>query len=73
MTDQEYDDLWQMTEEAADRLITGEGEPGIHYRLIAKLRTHGITAMTREEAIRCGRKICDEYVTAQLADSIPQQ
>ena len=70
MNDEDYDELWQLTEEAADRLITGEGRSGMHYELIALLRRkYKMTAMTREEAIKFGRKICDKYTTAQLAEA----
>jgi len=42
MTDLEYDELWQLTEEAAERLISGTGRSGTHYELIALLRSkHG--------------------------------
>ena len=69
MNDTEYDELWQITEEAADRLITCEGRSGIHYELISLLKSkHGMIAMSREEAIKIGRKLCDEYITAQLAE-----
>lgn len=68
MTDQEYNELWQLTEEAADRLITGEGRSGTHYEFIAMLKTkYGMVAMTREESIKIGRRLCDEYMTAQMA------
>lgn len=67
--DQDYDALWQLTEEAADRLFSGEGRSGMHYELIALLKNkYGITAMTREESVKFGRRLCDEYVTAQLAE-----
>ena len=47
-----------------------QGRSGTHYELIALLRRkHKMTAMTREEAIKFGRKICDEYTTAQLAEA----
>ncbi len=71
MTELEYNELWQLTEEAADRLITGEGRSGTHYELIATLKTkYGMTAMTREESIKIGRKLCDEYMTAQLEEAL---
>ncbi len=70
MTELEYSELWQLTEEAADRLITGEGRSGTHYELIAMLKTkYGMVAMTREESIKIGRRLCDEFITAQLAEA----
>ena len=63
MSEQEYYELMTITEEAADRLYSGEGRSGVHYELIALLKSkHGVLAMSREEAVRAGRKLCDEYV-----------
>ena len=69
MNDLEYNELWQLTEEAADRLISGEGRSGTHYELIALLRSkHGVVAMTREESVKLGRKLCIEYENEMAYD-----
>jgi len=61
--DAEFDELQQLTLEAKDRL-SGEGRSGIHYELIALLSKYGYNPMSREEAIRIGQRLCDEYVAA---------
>lgn len=69
MTEQDYDELWQLTEEAAERLFSGEGRSGMHYELIALLkRKYDKTAMTREESIKIGRALCVEYEMSIYAE-----
>lgn len=65
MTDQQFDELQQLVLEAEDRLITGEGRSGTHYELIALLGKYGINALSREEAIQQGQRLCDEYIYCQ--------
>jgi len=70
MSEQDYYELWQLTEEAADRLFSGEGRSGMHYELIALLkRKHNKIAMTREESIKIGRELCVEYEMSLLAET----
>ena len=62
MNQQEYYELQQLVDDARDRLITGEGQSGVHYMLMHVLAKHRINVMSREEAIKQGQKLCDEYL-----------
>lgn len=60
-----YSELQEVVEVAQDRLITGEGPSGIHYQLMHILKMkYGVVCMSREEAIRKGQKLCDEYIAS---------
>jgi len=63
--DAEFDELQQLTLEAKDRLISGEGRSGAHYELMALLGKFGYNAMGREEAVQIGQRLCDEYLAAE--------
>jgi len=64
MNQQQYDELQQLVLDAQDRLITGEGRSGVHYELMHLLARYGKHAMSREESIKMGQKLCDEFLYA---------
>ena len=65
---QQHDELQQLTLEAEDRLRGGEGRSGTHYELMNLIGKYGLTAMTREEAVEKGQRLCDEFIASQLAE-----
>jgi hypothetical protein len=61
-TIEQYNELAELADTGQDRLLTGSGESGVHYYIMHILRGHGICVMSREEAIRAARKLCNEYL-----------
>lgn len=62
MTIDEYNELADLADVGEDRLITGSGRSGVHYELMHVLGRHGIFVMSREEAVKAARKLCNEFL-----------
>ena len=62
----EYNELETLCDDANDRLISGEGQTGVHFSLMFILRKHGINAMGREGSVKETRKLLDQFVAEQI-------
>ena len=64
---QEYNELEQLCDEAADRINSGAWASGIHFDLMHILSKHGIRATGREDAVKQTRRLLNEFYMAQVS------
>jgi hypothetical protein len=71
----EYYRLDALYHDAYDRVQsggTGAGYSGIHYEVMNELRTYGLAANSREEAIRLLKQLLTDYEKTELGFSTTQ-
>ena len=65
MTREQFDELQELVLEAKDRLESNMYASGSHFYLMHLLGQYKVFAITREQTVEFGQKLCDEWIQAQ--------
>ena len=66
------DELYHLAYDRVQSGGTGAGYSGIHYEVMNELRRFGLTANSREEALRLLKQLLTEYEKTELRSSTAQ-